>query len=116
MRHQHPTDREKNRAASLAAQLDPTQPLDMIPWMMRRLGAVIEREDRKGDGADGKRIDAALAAMAGMVRTAAPYRHPRIKPTDPPQKNVRQIIELRWAGTPEHRVGAPADAFKGNVA
>ena len=95
-------------ACAPSDKLDPMQPLDMIPWMMRRLGAVIEREDRKGDGADGKRIDAALAAMVGLVRTAAPYRHPRIKPADPPQENVRQIIELRWAGTPEHRVGASA--------
>ena len=46
--------------------------------------------------------------MAGLVRTAAPYRHPRIKPADPPQKNVRHIIEYRWAGMPEHRVGASA--------
>ena len=65
--------------------------------MMRRYGAVIEAEDRKGEAADARRIDAALAAVAGLARTAAPYRHARVKPADPPQENVRSVLEISWA-------------------
>jgi hypothetical protein len=82
MPRQHPTDRAKNRATCLAAQVDEMSPLDIVNWLIKRYCAVIDAEDEKGEAADGKRIDAALKAAAALARGAAPFYHPRIKPSD----------------------------------
>jgi hypothetical protein len=83
-------------------------PLESAQWLEARYRAIVAAEEAKGHGADAARIDSALKAIAGLVRAAAPYRHPRIKPVDPP-KPPRQIIEIRWA---DERFPLPA-AYQG---
>ena len=51
-------------------------------WLEVRYRAIIAAEEAKGAGADAARVDSALKSIAGLVRAAAPYRHPRIKPVD----------------------------------
>jgi hypothetical protein len=97
MTRQHPVRRYRPRRCRAAAQ---RTPLESARWLEARYRAIVAAEEAKGPGADAARVDAALKAIAGLVRAAAPYRHPRIKPVEPP-KPPRQIIEVRWAGEPE---------------
>ena len=99
MSRPHPVRRYLSRRSQAAAQ---RTPLESAAWLEARYRAIVAAEEAKGPGADAARVDTALKAIAGLVRAAAPYRHPRIKPVEQSTpKPERQIIEICWAGTRE---------------
>ena len=98
MSRPHPIRRHRFQSRHAAA---PSTPLESAAWLEARYRDIIAAEDAKGRSASPARVDTALKAIAGLVRSAAPYRHPRIKPikqTAP--KAARQIFEVYWAGQP----------------
>jgi hypothetical protein len=80
MSRQHPVRRYRPRRCRADAR---RTPLESARWLETRYRAIVATEEAKGPGADAARVDAALKAIAGLVRAAAPYRHPRIKPVGP---------------------------------
>jgi hypothetical protein len=73
--------RERTAQRTRARGGDAT-PLDVMIRLMQRCCDVIDEEDGRGAAASRRRIDAALKTAAALARSAAPYFHPRVKPTD----------------------------------
>src|SRR5262245_42505861 len=103
MFRQHPVRRYRPRRCRADAR---RTPLESARWLEARYRAIVAAEEAKGPGADAARIDAALKAIAGVVRAAAPYRHPRIKPVGP--TNIDDLGRGLWQLSKPKKLGRPA--------
>jgi hypothetical protein len=98
MSRKHPVRRHIPRRRRAAAR---RTPLDTGRWLEERYRAIVASENAKGPAADTARVDRTLNAIRGLVRAAAPYSHPRLKPVEQSMpKPVRNIYEVYWAGQP----------------
>jgi hypothetical protein len=93
----HPVRRHPQRRSRQTCAGAERTPLELVAWLEARYRALIDAEEAKGARGNPARVDAALQAIAGLVRTAAPYRHARIRPAEQAsQDNTRRIFEFSW--------------------
>ena len=93
----HPVRRHRQRRSRQTCAGAERTPLELAAWLEARYRAVIDAEEAKGARGNPARVDAALQAIAGLVRTAALIAtRASGRPNRFRKTMSRQIIEFSW--------------------